>query len=80
MSEHAGPASSGLSRRQREGRRAAEYLFRWAATLRKLAPKPGQEEFSAEKTTREVTDEFRARVSAEDQPAAAAAVEAFLQP
>lgn len=61
-----------------EAKRAAEYLFRWAATLRKLAPKPGQEAFSAEKATREVTDEFRARVSAEDQPAAAAAVEAFM--
>jgi len=61
-----------------EAKRAADYLFRWAATLRNLAPKPGQEAFSAEKATKEIARDFSARIAPAEQPAAAAAVDAFL--
>ena len=58
-----------------EARQVADYLFRYAAALRKLVPEIGQRRLSAEKATE--ADYFRDLAPAE-RPKAAAAVEALL--
>ena len=61
-----------------EAQRAADYLFRWGATLRRLIPQITARGLTAEKATKDVTDDFRAKVAPAEAPAAAAAVSNFL--
>jgi hypothetical protein len=61
-----------------EARRAADYLFKWAAALRDLAPKVIEKKFAAEKATTDFDADLKARIAPADRPAAAAAVDAFL--
>lgn len=61
-----------------EARHAAKYLFRWAASLRKLVPEIGQGRVTAEKATKDVVDDFDAQTPAAQRPEAAAAVEFML--
>jgi len=70
--------ASGLVPPGFEARRAADYLFRWAATLRELAPKIGEKRLRADRARAQVTEDFRARLAPDEQPEAAAAVEFFM--
>jgi hypothetical protein len=70
--------ASGLVPPGFEPKRAADYLFRWAATLRELAPKIGEKRVKADRARQQVTDDFRARLAPDEQPEAAAAVEFFM--
>jgi len=63
-----------------EPKRAADYLFRWAATLRRLIPQITARGVTADKATKDVKEDFKARVAPEERPAAAEAVHAFLSP
>jgi len=61
-----------------EAKRAADYLFRWAATLRQLIPQITARGVTAEKATKDVRDDFKAKVAPAEAPAAAEAVDSFL--
>ena len=62
-----------------EPKRAADYLFRWAATLRRLIPQITARGMTADKATKDVNDDFRARLSPAEAPAAAEAVGSLLK-
>ncbi|HUU10210.1 MAG TPA: hypothetical protein VM431_06675 [Phycisphaerae bacterium] len=70
--------ASGLVPPGFEAQRAADYLFRWAATLRELAPKIGDKRLRADNARKQVTEDFQARIAPDEQPEAAAAVEFFM--
>lgn len=70
--------ASGLVPPGFEAKRAADYLFRWAATLRELAPKIGEKRIKADRARQQVTEDFNRRIAPDEQPEAAAAVEFFM--
>lgn len=70
--------ASGLVPPGFEAKRAADYLFRWAATLRELAPKIGEKRVKADRASQDVAEDFKRRVTPEEQPRAAEAVEFFM--
>ena len=70
--------ASGLVPPGFEAQRAADYLFRWAATLRELAPKIGDKRLRADHARKQVTEDFQARIAPDEQPEAAEAVEFFM--
>ncbi|KPJ72449.1 MAG: hypothetical protein AMK72_13640 [Planctomycetes bacterium SM23_25] len=70
--------ASGLVPPGFEAKRAADYLFRWAATLRELAPKIGEKRVEAERARVQVTEDFHRRIAPAEQPEAAAALDFFM--
>ena len=70
--------ASGLVPPGLEARRAADYLFRWAATLRELVPGIGDGQIKADRARRDVSERFQSRVAPAEQPAAAEAVDYFM--
>ncbi len=70
--------ASGLVPPGFEAKRAADYLFRWAATLREVAPKIGEKRVKADRASREVTEDFNRRIAPAEQPQAAEAVKFFM--
>ena len=70
--------ASGLVPPGFEAKRAADYLFRWAATLREVAPKIVKKRVKADRASREVTEDFNRRIDPDEQPQAAEAVKFFM--
>jgi hypothetical protein len=70
--------ASGLVPPGQNAGRAADYLFRWAATLRELGDEIRRGQVKAERVTAEMDQDFKARVAPEDQPAAADVRDSFL--
>ena len=70
--------ASGLVPPGVDAKRAARWLFQWAAALGNLAPKIGQKQLAADKARQDFASDFQAKLAPEERPAAAAAVEHFL--